>query len=212
MIFKVGDTYTWSNTWYTGVPFGDHKIIIRVIHEDELAYTVEIVGRPFKISGGYKITEDRLLGENVKPKSATFDHDLHTEALQADLDAAKERYARLQAEHATLKILHEGALHMNGGFAQQVTMLTDRVRELESYFELPDIAMGIYQGMKVAVLVKGPRTSLELKAQYIEGLEKGKNIHVLYEEIDWIDPMIVTSVKHLQTLTDRIKELESSQK
>ncbi len=87
--------------------------------------------------------------------------------------------------------------------------LKARVAQLEGYFAAPDIGFGRYQGVKVAVLLKGPRTELTtLKVQYIEGPDQGKNLRVPYEEIDWIDPIIVTSVKHLQTLTDRIQALE----
>ncbi len=89
--FQVGDRYTWENTRVNGVSYASHRVIIkRVLPNDQ--YEVEIVGKPYRLFGGYVLDEWDLLGESKPPKATQS-------ALQRARDAEAE-LDRLRAAKA----------------------------------------------------------------------------------------------------------------
>lgn len=91
-----------------------------------------------------------------------------------------------------------------------VKAMEDRIKQLEGYFNAPNIAMATYEGEKVAVLISRPKTTdpLTYQAQHIGGDKAGVNIIVPHDALTFLDPVVVTTQSYIQGLTDRIKELE----
>jgi hypothetical protein len=97
-------------------------------------------------------------------------------------------------------------------YMSTVEGMMDRIKQLEGYFNAPDIAMALHEGQRVAVLISRPKTTdpLTYQAQHIGGDKAGKNIIVPHDALTFLDPVVVTTQGYIQGLTDRIKELEGS--
>lgn len=72
-----------------------------------------------------------------------------------------------------------------------------------------DIVQAMYQGMRVAVLISRPVSTepLAYRTLWLEGNANGTYITALHEDLQFIDPVVVTTQSYLGGLTTNLEPL-----